>query len=441
MPSKPSKAAAECIECSSIRPTNISRHSFIHPTISGRFLCVAYLAVLLEVAVAGLIGSPLQRAQLRCPAFVRAPMPGVTSNSVSSKPASTCQAYALLWVRKGDKFVVAREFTTDARKEALRRARQDDKTFSSESRQYAFPVEGDGPIATSARTQKETIVTDFSKMVRRNLAQEFGIKKVHFVPLPDGSVIEYGTPSSEDVQLAELVELSAMALSAAPLDDIRSRAQAAQTLTASVTQAHKTPSQCQAYSILWVRKGNTFVVAKEFTTEARKEALRKLRRDDKTFSSESRRFSLASNGNGPIATSARTQKETVVTDTSRISLSMISRRDLAKEFGIKKIHFVPLPDGSVIEYGTPNAEDVAMSELVEVTSMALAGASFATQEGRNQAARSLQQSVAISHAPLSGCQAYSVLWVRKGDKFVAAREFTTDARKEALFKVRHHTLS
>jgi hypothetical protein len=119
---------------------------------------------------------------------------------------------------------------------------------------------------------------------------------------------------------------------------------------------------------------------------------------------------------------------------------MISRRDLAKEFGIKKIHFVPLPDGSVIEYGTPNAEDVTMSELVEVTSMALAGASFATKEGRNEAARSLQQSVAISHAPLSGCQAYSLLWVPKGDKFVAAREFTTDARKEALFKVRHHTL-
>jgi hypothetical protein len=74
-------------------------------------------------------------------------------------------------------------------------------------------------------------------MNRRELAKEFGIKKIHFVPLPDGKgVVEYGTPSNEDVQLPELVELSTMALDAAKLS-FQGRMQASASLTVSLAKS------------------------------------------------------------------------------------------------------------------------------------------------------------------------------------------------------------
>ena len=388
---------------------------------------------------------PLRKG-IALPSFVQAHF-----SSTLDEWLAGCQAYSILWTRKGDKFVAKREFTTQARKEALRKARHDDKTFSSESMRFEFPVNGNGPIATSARTKTETVITDFSNMNRRELAKEFGIKKIHFVPLPDGSVVEYGTPSDEDVQLPELVELSTMALDAAKLS-FHSHAQASASLTVSLAKSRfisqggkaseetaartdslgfpESPDKpqtrddsavswtdslvsalqyarsmapglprssslrdiegCQAYSILWTRKGDKFVAKREFTTQARKEALRKARHDDKTFSSESMRFEFPVNGNGPIATSARTKTETVITD-----FSNMNRRELAKEFGIKKIHFVPLPDGSVVEYGTPSDEDVQLPELVELSTMALDAAKLSFQ-GRMQASASLTVSLAKS---------------------------------------------
>jgi len=41
-------------------------------------------------------------------------------------------------------------------------------------------------------------------MLRASLAEEFGIKKIHFVPVP-GGVLEYGTPSGEEVVLINLM--------------------------------------------------------------------------------------------------------------------------------------------------------------------------------------------------------------------------------------------
>lgn len=166
--------------------------------------------------------------------FKSSAAPPVTQ--VAQAKAQANQAYSILWVRQDDKFVAAKEFTTDARKEALFKVRGDTKTFSSESMRFSFAATGDGPIATSARTGKETVVTDFNKMVRRDLAREFGISKIHLVPLPDGSVVEYGTPSKEDVPLSELVKLSAMAMDAASLS-WHGRAQASVKLTTSVVKS------------------------------------------------------------------------------------------------------------------------------------------------------------------------------------------------------------
>lgn len=51
-----------------------------------------------------------------------------------------------------------------------------------------------GPVATAGRTRKEVVVKDTSSMKRAALAEEFGIKEIHFVPTDDG-VFEFGTPA------------------------------------------------------------------------------------------------------------------------------------------------------------------------------------------------------------------------------------------------------
>ena len=46
--------------------------------------------------------------------------------------------------------------------------------------------------------------------------------------------------------------------------------------------------------------------------------------------------------------------------------TLVRVSELAKEFGIKKIHFVPV-DGGVLEYGTPSSEEVVLLELLGLT--------------------------------------------------------------------------
>jgi hypothetical protein len=53
-------------------------------------------------------------------------------------------------------------------------------------------------------------------MKRAALCKEFGIKKITFVPLPDGSVIEYGSPSQEEAELLKLLSLLIQELAEAP---------------------------------------------------------------------------------------------------------------------------------------------------------------------------------------------------------------------------------
>jgi len=89
----------------------------------------------------------------------------------------------------------------------MRKVRGDDKLFASESRKYSVPVSGRGPVAVAARTGKQVTITDTSSMVRAELAQEFGIRKIFFVPIEAG-VLEYGTPSGEEVVLLKLMSLT-----------------------------------------------------------------------------------------------------------------------------------------------------------------------------------------------------------------------------------------
>ena len=139
---------------------------------------------------------------------------------------------------------------------------------------------------------------------RSKLAKEFGIKKIHFVPVEDG-VLECGTPSSEDVELGEYLGLITSELKASShvlMDctlngcgeqSVRTKRQMRRTISMdSLDQFMKGTMTAIApigatYSILWRVQNGVFVVAEEYTTEARKKALRQVRGDDKTFSSES----------------------------------------------------------------------------------------------------------------------------------------------------------
>jgi len=111
--------------------------------------------------------------------------------------------YAVLWVRKGENFVVAKDFTTEERRNATRIVRRDNKTFASEVRLLQIHVDGRGPVATAARSLQPQIVsaqaanmippptvealTTRNLPVRSDLAEEFSVKNIHFIPLTNGS--------------------------------------------------------------------------------------------------------------------------------------------------------------------------------------------------------------------------------------------------------------
>jgi hypothetical protein len=105
-----------------------------------------------------------------------AAMPNVWSQSVRKDMEAMGATYCILWQKKGDVFVVVQDYTTEARRKAMRRVRGDDKLFATESRRYTLPVNGTGPIATAARKNMQVTIKDTSQMQRADLAKEFGVK-------------------------------------------------------------------------------------------------------------------------------------------------------------------------------------------------------------------------------------------------------------------------
>lgn len=103
--------------------------------------------------------------------------------------------HAIFWWRKGDEFVVGASFVLPERVRALKAARGDDKSYTSESGSVKIPADGTGPVASAARSGKEITLEDpatDSNFKRGSLAKEFNIGRCHFVPCKDG-VLEYGT--------------------------------------------------------------------------------------------------------------------------------------------------------------------------------------------------------------------------------------------------------
>eukprot|EP00802_Teleaulax_amphioxeia_P014813 Tamp_14891.p1 GENE.Tamp_14891~~Tamp_14891.p1 ORF type:complete len:499 (-),score=110.50 Tamp_14891:93-1508(-) len=120
------------------------------------------------------------------------------------------------------------------------------------------------------------------------------------------------------------------------------------------------------YSIFWQLNGDVYQAVGHYGTEARKRALRSVRGDDKTFASESVKLEFSARGQAPMARAARQREEVVLdcgADGFLKGINSPQRRALAKEFGIKHIHFLPV-EGGVVEYGRNGGEEVEIIKLL-----------------------------------------------------------------------------
>ena len=192
--------------------------------------------------------------------------------------------YTILWKKdeKDGMFRVADEYTLESRKQAMRRVRDDDKTFASESAKLSIPGTGPNLIAMADREQSEQIIdnpSDIWSPERRELAFTFGIKYIHFAPVPGqpGMVIEYGRASAQTSKADRQKEM----------ESCMGRYNA-------------------VYTLLWKKDAKgVFFVQDQYTLESRKKALRRVRGDDKTFASESAKISIPGTGSNLIATADR----------------------------------------------------------------------------------------------------------------------------------------
>jgi len=227
-------------------------------------------------------------------------------------------SYCIYWSKQGDKFKVAADYVTDARKRALKAARGNDDTFCSKSREWTLDANGDGPVATAFRSGEKGTIVDISKLNRAALAEEFGIKRVHFIPM-DGGVLEYGSPNTAYLS--------------------------GNTLAASLKMRCDTSGA--GYALYWKEAGGKAVVAGDYVTPARQAAL-KAKGKATSFAEASKDYVMEITGDGPVATVLKTREPFYIQDVA--SCNIMKRGGLAVDYGITSICFVPVP-GGVLEYG------------------------------------------------------------------------------------------
>jgi len=232
-------------------------------------------------------------------------------------------SYGLFWQKKGDVFEVVADYTTESRRLALAKIRGDDKTFATESRAYNIAVDGDGPIATAWRTGEEGVIDDVSTMKRKDLAKEFGIKRVHFVPTPDG-IYEYGVPADSFLS--------------GPL------------MEASLKMRCDTSGA--GYAIYWKLANNKLTIAGSYVTQERKAAL-EANGKTSSFAEASNDVMIDINGEGPLQEVLDSDARVFIPD---VAASNMKRKDLAREYGISSVCFVPV-EGGVMEFGVSDWND------------------------------------------------------------------------------------
>eukprot|EP00440_Ansanella_granifera_P019985 gb/GFBE01021716.1/.p1 GENE.gb/GFBE01021716.1/~~gb/GFBE01021716.1/.p1 ORF type:complete len:611 (+),score=139.44 gb/GFBE01021716.1/:1-1833(+) len=302
------------------------------------------------------------------------PLTGCTLQAALKMRCDTSGAsYAIYWSNENGKFAIAGEYVTEARKEELK-GKGFERSFADESESYVLEASGDGPIATVYKSKEPLFVGDItaSNMKRKDLAAKYGINQISFIPFEAG-VLEFGTSGHWE------------AMPTCPLIPKRDMAKGFEGLGAS-------------YAMFWTKDGDEFKVVADYVLESRRDYLKSIRGDDKTFCSESRSFTLNANGDGAVATAARTNETVIVTDTSKMR-----RAELAKEFGITNIHLVPSSEG-VFEFGVPAYSILSGSTLEAAMKM---------------------------RCDTSGA-GYALYWMKQGDALVLSGSYVTPARQAAL---------
>eukprot|EP00930_Biecheleria_cincta_P047336 TRINITY_DN32794_c0_g1_i1.p1 TRINITY_DN32794_c0_g1~~TRINITY_DN32794_c0_g1_i1.p1 ORF type:complete len:630 (-),score=102.88 TRINITY_DN32794_c0_g1_i1:129-2018(-) len=110
---------------------------------------------------------------------------------------SSGATHAIFWWKTGDVYSVGASYILPDHARALKALRNDDKTYASESAMVKLPGDDEGPLASAVRSGAEIVIDDPSiepNFERGELANEFKVRKCHFVPNLYG-VLEYGTSS------------------------------------------------------------------------------------------------------------------------------------------------------------------------------------------------------------------------------------------------------
>merc|ERR1719247_3934229 len=288
-------------------------------------------------------------------------------------------SYCLFWQNKNMQYSVVAKYTTITRKEALKQSRGDDKTFATESKEFKLDAKGDGPVATAARTGEEVIISDVSTMKRSKIAKEFGIAKVHMVPV-EGGVLEYGTPQ-QDYLSGDLMKAS-----------LKMRCD----------------TSGAGYAMYWKESFGKLTIAGSYLTPARKKALI-AQGKTKSFAEASYGTKLDDLGTGPVATCYATQEPVYLQD---VKDSNLKRKDLAVECGVTSICFVPVA-GGVMEYG--------VSE----------GTATANWDSISDARTAIMPKAEMKKAFESGAT-HLIFWKKVMDKYVMGASYLIPERVRAL---------
>merc|ERR1712048_1077893 len=289
-------------------------------------------------------------------------------------------SYAMFWQKQGNHFKVTADYVTDSRKRLLRETRGDDNTFCSQSRSIRIDAEGEGPIATAFRTGKEQTVTDTSILQRAELAEEFDINRLFFVPTEDG-VLEFGAPAGTFLT--------------------------GNSLAASLKMRCDTSGA--GYALYWQNSGDKLAVSGCYVTPERKAVLES-KGKKLSFAEASKEYTLDPEGTGPVATVLKTQEPFYIQDVA--TCNIMKRGDVARDYGIVSVCFVPVP-GGVLEYGTSD------------------GPCTATWTCMEDARKAIMPKEELQKAFDWGAT-HVIFWHQVGDEFVVGASYVVPERVAAL---------
>lgn len=132
-------------------------------------------------------------------------------------------SFAIVCRMQSDEFVVGGDFVKHERALALKIARGDDKTFTTEATTVKLIAIGNSMVATTARFGTQAVLDntgESTRFKRASIAKESGVAIIVFVPRA-GGVLEYSMPKAGSVALSSLLHL--VATQEVPQDHINRR--------------------------------------------------------------------------------------------------------------------------------------------------------------------------------------------------------------------------